>query len=61
MEGFLGNTVEEFKEESSAYKCIEFDNMDKRSLIKMRKSVGDKTQPCGTDPSAITEKDLFES
>ena len=34
--------------ESSAYECIGLDDMDKRSLIKMRNKAGDKTQPCGT-------------
>ena len=44
--------------------------MARRSLMNMRKSVGDKTQPCGTpllidrggetDPSTTTDKDLSE-
>ena len=70
-EGVLGNTVEECKVESSEYECIGLDDMDKRSLMKMRNRVGDTTQHSGTplfigwvwetDPSNITERDLLES
>ena len=48
IEGGLRNIVEECKVESSAYEWIELDVMDKRSLMKIRNKVGDKTQPCGT-------------
>ena len=38
-----GNIVEEFKVESSAYKCIELDVMERRSLMNIRNNVEDKT------------------
>ena len=69
-EGLFGKIVEECKVESSAYEWIGLDVTDRRSLMKMRKRVGDKTQPCGTpllidrggetDPSTTTDKDLSE-
>ena len=70
MEGFLGYIVEECRVESSAYEWIGFDVMARRSLIKIRNSVGDNTQPWGTplliveggetDPSTITAMDRLE-
>ena len=46
--GLLGNIVEECKVESSAYEWMGLSETDNRSLMKIRKRVGDKTQPCGT-------------
>ena len=48
IEGVLGNIVEEFKDDSLSYECIELYVMDRRSLMKIRNNVGDKTQPNGT-------------
>ena len=69
-EGGLGNIVEECKVELAAYECIGLDVMVKRSLIRIRNRVGDKTQPCGTllligwgretYPSTIIQRDLLE-
>ena len=47
-EGLEGNIVEECKVESSAYEWMGLSEIDNRSLMKIRKRVGDKTQPCGT-------------
>ena len=52
-EGVLGNIVEECTVESSAYECFELDVMDRRSFMKMRIRVSDKTYP-----STITEMEL---
>ena len=69
-EGLLSNIEEECRVESSVYEWMGFYDTFKRSLMKIRKRVGDKTQPCGTpllidwggetDPSIITDKDLSE-
>ena len=48
VEGLFGKIVEECKVESSAYEWMGLDVMDRRSLMKIKKRVGDKTQPCGT-------------
>ena len=45
-EGVLGKI--ECKVESSAYEFIGLDVMDKKSLIKIRNSVGNNTQPYET-------------
>ena len=47
-EGLEGNIVEECKVESSAYEWMGLSEIDNRSLMKIRKRVGDNTQPCGT-------------
>ena len=70
VEGLQGNRVEECKVESSAYESIGLCGTFNWSLMKIRKSVGDKTQPCRTllligrggetDPSTITDRDLSE-
>ena len=48
IEGVFGNIVKKCKVESSAYDLFGMDVMDKKSLIKIRNRVGDKTQFCGT-------------
>ena len=40
-----GKDVEECNVESSAYECIRLFVEERRSLIKRRKSVGDRTEP----------------
>ncbi len=45
--GLLSNEVEKCKVESSAYKWIGQFVTERRSLMNIRKRVGDKTEPCG--------------
>ena len=48
IEGVFGNIVKKCKVESSAYDLFGMDVMDKKSLIKIRNSVGNNTQPYET-------------
>jgi hypothetical protein len=72
---FLVDGARKYEEEacrvaSSAYECMGFSVVERRSSINIRKRVGDRTAPCGTPrsvkkipddaPSTTAEKDRSE-
>ncbi len=46
--GLLSKEIEKCKVESSAYEWIGQFATERRSLMNIRKRVGDRTEPCGT-------------
>ena len=53
--------VEEWRVESSAYEWIGLDEQLRRSLIKSKNRVGDKTEPCGTPLLTGKEEEVAPS
>ncbi|MEL6629683.1 MAG: hypothetical protein AAFQ92_29645, partial [Bacteroidota bacterium] len=47
--------------ESSAYEWIGLEEDERRSFMKRRKRVGDKTEPCGTPLVTVKDEDVAPS